>query len=623
MRLTRLVHMLTPLGIATIVAGSLAVMPAVTASAAKGDGTVSHLTAAGTGTLGSPAASSSNGNTPTEIGPQQEVDQKAGNASTTAHLFPTVNPNPKPNGIASSNPGATGFDALNHFDTRNASGGNQFSLEPPDQGLCVSSTYVVEAINDVMAVYRTSDHKMVSGPTALNAFFQVAPSVIRTPGQPNGPYGPFITDPKCYFDASTNRWFLTVAEIDLDPQTGAFGTKSALLIAVSNSGDPREEWHFYRIDTTDASNPICATGCFGDQPLIGADQNGFYITTNEFPITANGFNGAQVYAISKSQLVRAAEDAGPTPAFVHINAGAIPSPDGPSALWYSIQPATSPASGGGGDSAAQPSEGTSGRGGVEYFLSALQFGPSPLDNRIAAWALTNTSSLGEDPNVKLSVKVIRSETYGQPPDATQRPGVTPLGTALGEPLILLAGNDDRMNQVVFANGLLWSGVNTVVQAKNGPPRVGIAYFVVRPSSFGGHLSASMANQGYVSAAGENVLFPSIGVNAQGLAIMSFSLSGPHFFPSAAYAAISAEGGAGNIHISGAGAMPDDGFTGYVAFGGAGTGRWGDYSAAVAAPDGSIWMAAEYIPNRPRTTLANWGTFITKVTFGEGDSQNQN
>ena len=54
----------------------------------------------------------------------------------------------------------------------------------------------------------------------------------------------------------------------------------------------------------------------------------------------------------------------------------------------------------------------------------------------------------------------------------------------------------------------------------------------------------------------------------------------------------------------------DGFSGYSNFGGMQrTASWGDYSAAVAAPDGRIWFATEYIPGLPRTLLANRGTFI--------------
>ena len=36
------------------------------------------------------------------------------------------------------------------------------------------------------------------------------------------------------------------------------------------------------------------------------------------------------------------------------------------------------------------------------------------------------------------------------------------------------------------------------------------------------------------------------------------------------------------------------------------------TAAVMPEDGTIWFANEYIPNAPRTVLANWGTFIGKI-----------
>jgi hypothetical protein len=68
---------------------------------------------------------------------------------------------------------------------------------------------------------------------------------------------------------------------------------------------------------------------------------------------------------------------------------------------------------------------------------------------------------------------------------------------------------------------------------------------------------------------------------------------------------------GPIHITGQGALPEDGFTGYVAFGGNGVARWGDYSAAVFA-DGAVWMGNEFIPNAPRTVNANWGTFLSRL-----------
>ena len=125
--------------------------------------------------------------------------------------------------------------------------------------------------------------------------------------------------------------------------------------------------------------------------------------------------------------------------------------------------------------------------------------------------------------------------------------------------------------------------------------------------------AHILHQGFVAVNGENVLFPSIAVNERGIGAMAFTLSGPDFFPSAAYVRFGFGRPIGPIRIAGAGAGPEDGFTGYKAFGSPtpGVARWGDYSAAVAA-DGAIWMGNEFIPGTPRTVNANWGTFITQL-----------
>ena len=75
--------------------------------------------------------------------------------------------------------------------------------------------------------------------------------------------------------------------------------------------------------------------------------------------------------------------------------------------------------------------------------------------------------------------------------------------------------------------------------------------------------------------------------------------------SAAYTAVDATIEAGDIHISGAGQLPDDGFTGYHAFGSPDrVARWGDYSAAVSDSSGNIWLGKKYIANLPRTVNAN-------------------
>ena len=604
---------------------------AAPALADTGTNTLVPLTVGTTTTIAAePTGPGTNAGAATEI-PNTDALERSVKAQVHAALplGPSGIPNPAPQSVAGFNRGFFGFNGLSHRDSRTASGGNQFSLEPPDQGLCVGNGYVIETINDVLAVYDTHG-TMVAGPEALNAFLGYHPAINRT----TGVLGPFVADPRCLYDAQTNRWFHTDLTFDTDPASGAFTGPTHVDIAVSRTGNPTGAWTVFHLNTTnDGTNGTPShTGCpcLGDQPLIGADANGFYISTNEFPVFANGFNGAQLYAISKWGLAAAA-NGGPIPAVAMINAGALATPD-VDGIWYSIQPATSPADGGQGNQNGPGNQNGQGnqagqRNGTEYFLSALDFFGSS-DNRIAAWALTNTRSLNRStPNVQLSNVVIGSESYASTSiwGVSQKPGPTPLadcirnltcatvklGLGTNDPaatLEQLNANDDRMNQVVFANGLLWSGVNTLV---GDGSRTGVAYFAVDPSWQRGNFGANIAGQGYVSLASDNVLFPSIAVNGNGDAAMSFTVSGPNYYPSTGYAMVS-PGHAGPVHIAGAGAAPEDGFTGYAAFGGSGISRWGDYSAGVADEHGNLWLAAEYIPGGPRTSLANWGTFVGRV-----------
>jgi hypothetical protein len=568
----------------------------IVGAAGKSQTATSHLTLRG---YFSPSGVSSTGELAPSLDQQTPPHQPM--SKTIRHTSASGTPDIPGNAITTTS-AATGWNGISHLDQRVAGSGayanTQFSLEPPDQGLCAGNGNVVEAVNNAYRVYGASGvAKTATIP--LSQFYLLAPEVVRNADGTVGPFGPFVSDPKCYFDPAANRWFLTELELGVNPATGNFTGTSAELIGVSKTGDPTGTWTIYSFDTTDAARAGC--GCFGDQPLIGADANGFYISTNEYGVFSTAYYGAQLYAISKAALAAGAS----SPAVVHIDAGPYTSSQG--GLAYSVQPATSPASGY-----------DSHNNGTEYFLSTTDWSTGPAlgirATTIEVWALTNTASLAtSSADVTLSNIALDSELYAQPPNAVQAPGPTPLAVALKDHLELIDTNDDRMNQVVFAAGKLWSAANTAVQPPNGPVVAGIAYFIVSPDDSTGTLSATMAEQGYVGASREDVMFPSIGVTAGGSAVMAFSLVGPDFHPSAAYTTLSATNGAGDIHIAALGELPDDGFTGYRLEGGSGHGRWGDYTAAVADVNGNVWMATEWIKDAPRTFFANWNTFVYKVT----------
>lgn len=81
-------------------------------------------------------------------------------------------------------------------------------------------------------------------------------------------------------------------------------------IAVNASGDPTTPWTVYHLEATDdrtRGTPVHAgCPCFGDQRLLGIDRENIYICTNEFPLVGPGANGAQIYAVSKRDLISGA-----------------------------------------------------------------------------------------------------------------------------------------------------------------------------------------------------------------------------------------------------------------------------------------------------------------------------
>jgi hypothetical protein len=599
-----------------------------------------------------------------------------------------------------------GFEGLNHYQQRYSRGGNQFSVEPPDQGMCAGNGYVVEAVNDVLNVFDASTGasalpdntatnivggfaRNVNHAVDLNSFFGYAPAINRA----TGGRGPFVTDPSCLYDAQTQRWFVVVLTLEVKPtapSAGGFLGPNHLDIAVSNTPNPTGAWTIYRLpvqdDGTDGTPnhhcthtgtpPVYRTNpnaCLGDYPHIGADANGFYITTNEYEFFGNAFIGAQIYAFSKTQLAS-------TPASISVTQFDTSTMGAGGKPGFTLWPAQSPAG-----------QFATGNGGTEYFLSSDAADEAQCDSGtvcsgtgsstdLLVWALTNTSSLNSSPALSLGNKVLTVNQYAIPPkqqqpgsgtlaDKTTTPDVaqgacindtttpTIFGTGCWNLLFICPpatpdciphnevisrpdSNDTRMQQVMYANGKLWGALDTALNPDGGPPRAGIAWYIVNPNA------GNIVKQGYLGAAGHDFTYPAIGVTSSGRGVMAFTATGDTLNPSAAYAPIDANAGVGtwDVVAGGTGAARDDGFTSYKSqVGNPPRTRWGDYGAA--AVDGnSVWIASEYIAHAcdytpwggpffvggsgdnllgtcggashgpgGRTALANWSTRISKFT----------
>jgi len=370
----------------------------------------------------------------------------------------------------------------------------------------------------------------------------------------------------------------------------------------------------------------------GDYPHIGADANGFYITTNAYPWCCNGFGGAQIYALSKAQLAAGAT----TVNMVHIDTSGLVNArsdvDPNHQPGFTVWAAQSP-----------PNQFNLDNGGTEFFLSSNAadearnpgrgFGSNYMSTQIVLWKLANTSSLNSSPALSLSNTLVTVNQYSLPPkqkppgwgttaDKTTTPDmaqgdcindtttVTIAGVGCWRLLVGAPGsevisrpdsNDTRMQQVMYANGKIWGALDTGVSFDSTPAndRAGIAWWIFNPNG-------NIAMQGTYGITGASLTYPAIGVTQSGRGVMTFSYTDATTNPSAAYAPIDALVGLGDTHIIKSGATRDDGFTSYVAQVGGPVPRtrWGDYSAA--AVDGnSVWIANEITQDSP-CDYTDWG-----------------
>lgn len=553
---------------------------------------------------------------------------------------------------AKSNPEiVTSFDGLNFFNQRFANHGNQFSVEPPDQGLCAGNGFVLETVNDVLNIYG-ADGTSLLGVTDLNTFYGYPPAINR--GVSPLTFGPEITDPSCHFDPDTQRWFHIALTLDRRvPTSQALNGKNHLDIAVSTTANPLDPWTVFHLPVQDdgtngtpdhncharVNGTLVHAQCLGDYPHLGMDANGLYITTNEFDLFTPGrFHGSQIYAISKHQLV-----AGGPANVEQFNTTALASTLPFGLPGFTVWPSLS--------------AGTNFRldnGGTEFALSSIAvFSNTGASNQLVMWELTNTQSLDASPSVTLTTGLVNTQTYAVPPSSAQEAGDFPLGQCLADGAIStpfgtgcwrfliappptgpfpqtetrLPSNDSRMQQVFYANGKLWAALDTAVTV-NGNPQAGAAFFVLQPTGPPANPSANVVNQGVVALANNNVTYPAVGVNASGRGVIAFTVLGQDNYPSAGYASLDALAGAGDVHIAAAGAGPDDGFTAYFPEVNPVRPRWGDYGAVVV--DGnSLWIASEYnaqtcnlstyvasnfLCGSTRGALGNWATRITHLNL---------
>jgi hypothetical protein len=149
---------------------------------------------------------------------------------------------------------------------------------PPDMGMAVGPNQVVQLVNGGYQVFNKSG--VALGPVINDAAFWMNAGIagaVVTPG---------ISDPRVIFDPGSGRFFAA--------QINVANTGNRIMLAVSVDSNPLDGWK--------AVNFTANSG-FGDFPMLGLDQNGVYIATNNFTNSSGPYTGNSLFSIPKSDLL--------------------------------------------------------------------------------------------------------------------------------------------------------------------------------------------------------------------------------------------------------------------------------------------------------------------------------
>ncbi len=614
---------------------------------------------------------------------------RAAAAAAPAPMVPTVRCKPLGAGcdsISTSAGGATGVKGLNAVDSASLATNPLGDIEPPDQGLCAGNGSIVEANNiGEMLVYNTALQRQ-SAPIPLDTVMGLTSRGWSSGG-----------DPSCEYDSSNGgHWFFTeIVSANPEASGGAFtGCFAAAAngcyegIAVSQGSSPFGPYNVYFLSANYNPREPGSPYLLNDFAKIGVTRDAFLMFYDEFPLSSSAhgfgggiFNGAQEFAFDKDALEQGRPvtlpGGQPNPNFnvASENMGRLKTPDGTCAgskgvdCWVAVIPAQP----------ADASQYDNHNGGTGFMMGGLDFNsfaglPSAGDNRIAVWDWTglgnlNSSGCASCSGVQFGGQLFTgTDPYYDPENSLgvgllgpQKVGPIPLGDECGKaglstgspppkscPEGGIETNGDFMTQVSQAQGQLWSPMMTQVNQTFGTRselHQGAVYWVVDTNTFDQTGQFTITNQGYVSAAHEDLEMPAVageGTGGNNAAIMAFTLNGnggpraglhAGLYPSTAYGRLTATSLGLNgsvINIADPGQSPQDGFSEYQGYPGPTRPRWGDYSWAIYLPDGSdrLYFANEYIqyPNctgkaftltigtcgGTRDGSANWGTSVNYV-----------
>jgi hypothetical protein len=376
-------------------------------------------------------------------------------------------------------------------------------------------------------------------------------------------------DPNLLFDPGSGRWIASCG-------ANSDSATSKVFFAISATNDPTGVWTFYSF----TAHPTGTN--WADYPGFGFNQTWIAITNNMFAVAGGGaFAGAKMWVIDKSTALAG----GPLTLTIFSEgfdtSGAVSGftlkpchTFGASAKLYIVDwnGFTS-----GGTQLLRMSE-----------ISGSAASPS--------WSVTAGSSFAGTGLFPVANNF----------DPTQI-GASQSGTAS-----LVDTGDQRILNSVLRNGKIWCTQNGGLPV-GAVDRTAVFWYELDPALMAS-AGAPIVQSGVLDGgAGVHLFFPSIAVNAQNDACIGFSRSDSTRFVEGVFTARSAADAAGTMAPI---TLVKAGRASYVKDFGAGSIRWGDYSATVVDPadDSTFFTLQEYaeLDVGPAANDDRWGTWWARV-----------
>lgn len=443
------------------------------------------------------------------------------------------------------------------------------SASPPDTTLAVGPDNVIEAVNLAVRLMDRQGNSLAEH--SLHAHFGFVASGASS--------DPVITDPKLYYDAMSDRFFLLMLAIDFNLNTFARAH-----LSISRSGSPaglgEADWCNYEISTKKGDT-------WGDYPGLGMNERWLAFSTNNFAFS--GFSlQSRLYVADKASLVDNANRC-PSAKFFKFNLGLNNTAD------FNPQP-------------VQHYEETGLPGNPLFAVSSDVLGGTTYTLfRIAG----KKNSRGSKPRLTRET-LVAGDIYTIPPTATQKGGSKEVDT----------GDARVMQQAVYRHGRLWFTHATGCRVRGSATNQSCVR-VVRVNV--GEKDAVIDFEQTLGKKREHYWWPGVVVTPGGAVVVAFQRSGDTKLLGVSYSGIS-DGTAVRVGlrkgfdkvrsaVSGECTLQTEQFV-VLANGEVGVRvRSGDYVGL--APDPvteDVWMAGEHGKLAFGGFSCIWGTMVTRVRY---------